>query len=91
MRSCGVDGVRWLTRVGPDLLDERRLSELLALLYEPPVEALSLARKSTWLLGHLMAADESLGMEEALRAMGMTRTSYLFLSRHDAIVPGETE
>jgi hypothetical protein len=38
-----------------------------------------------------MAADESLGMEEALGAMGMTRTSYLFLSRHDAIVPGETE
>lgn len=91
VRSCDVDGVRWLTRVGPDLLDERRLSELLALLYEPPVEALSLARKTTWLLGHLMAADESLGMEQALGAMGMTRASYLFLSRHDAIVPGEAE
>ena len=37
VRSCDVDGARWLTRVGPDLVDERRLSELLALLYEPPV------------------------------------------------------
>ena len=89
VRSCDVDGARWLTRVGPDLVDERRLSELLALLYEPPVEGMSLARRSVWLLGHLADADDGLGMDGALSLMGMTRASYQFLSRHDAIVPTE--
>ncbi|KUH59334.1 hypothetical protein HF885_09835 [Olsenella umbonata] len=89
VRSCDVDGTRWLTRVGPDLVDERRLSELLSLLYEPPVEGMSLARRAVWLLGHLADADDGLGMDGALSLMGMTRASYQFLSRHDAIVPDE--
>lgn len=89
VRSCDVDGARWLTRVGPDLVDERRLSEPLALLYEPPVEGLSLARRAAWLLGHLLEADDGLGVDGALSLMGMTRASYEFLSRHDAIVPDE--
>lgn len=89
VRSCDVDGTRWLTRVGPDLIDERRLSELLSLLYEPPVEGMSLARRAVWLLGHLVDADDGLDMDGALSLMGMTRASYQFLSRHDAIVPDE--
>lgn len=50
---------------------------------------MSLARRSVWLLGHLADADDGLGMDGALSLMGMTRASYQFLSRHDAIVPNE--
>ena len=89
LRSCDVDGERWLTRAGPDLVDERRLGELLSLLYEPPVEAMSLARKAVWMLGHLMGDEGGIGEVDTLRMMGMTKGSYLFLSGHDAMVADE--
>lgn len=66
-----------------DLIDERRLSELLALLYEPLVEETSLARKAVWLLGHLTDTGDNLGMGGTLSLMGMVWASYQFLSRHD--------
>lgn len=90
MRSAEMDGILQWIRIGPDLLDLRRLNDLLLLYYEPDIEALSFARKIRWLHDHLLLLTERLEEQVkesvVLERMGISRASYKLLSSSDDVV-----